>query len=262
MIPRAFIDAWRAKAPWRSDAMVEQDLIITRALVAVFADPFLSDHLVFRGGTALHKMFFSPPRRYSEDLDFVQLKPGPIGPVFDALQEVLNPLLGKPKRDRGPGVVTLTYRMMPELPPAVPMKLKVEINSREHFSVLAVEHRTFAMDSLWHKATCRIPTFHLDELMGTKMRALYQRRKGRDLFDLWLGLSEGGVDPKRMVKVFQAYMKHGGHSVSRAEFEANLAAKRMHPLFTADLDNLLPVGFSFDFEKSFALVEKEILPLL
>jgi predicted nucleotidyltransferase component of viral defense system len=262
MIPRAFIDAWRAKAPWRSDAMVEQDLIITRALVAIFSDPFLSEHLAFRGGTALHKLFFAPARRYSEDLDFVQLEPGPIGPVFDALHKVLTPLLGKPKRDRGSGVVTLTYRITPELPPLVPMKLKVEINSREHFSVLGVHHRTFEMDSPWHTATCRIPTFHLDELLGTKVRALYQRRKGRDLFDLWLGLTEGGVNPKRMIKVFQAYMEHGGRSVSRAEFEANLAAKRTHPLFTADLANLLPVGFSFEYEQAFVLMEKEVLPLL
>ena len=132
MIPRAYIDAWRAHAPWRSDAMVEQDLILCRAMLGIFSDPVVAQQLALRGGTALHKLYFSPARRYSEDIDLVQIEGGPIGPIFDALKEILTPMLGMPQRKQGHGVVTLTYRMLSEHPPIMPLKLKVEINSREH----------------------------------------------------------------------------------------------------------------------------------
>lgn len=262
MIPQAYIDAWRAQAPWRSDAKVEQDLIICRAIVGVFSNPVLAKHLVFRGGTAMHKMFFSPPRRYSEDIDLVQIEGGPIGPIFDALRETLTPIFGTPQRKQGPGVVTLTYRMVSESPPVIPLKLKVEINSREHFTVLGAQKKPFAITSPWFTGHCDISTFSLNELLATKLRALYQRRKGRDLFDLWLGLTEGKADAQQMISTFRKYMEFAGLKVSRAEFVANLAAKRQHPGFASDLGDLLPVGAEYDFEAGFAVVEREIVPRL
>ena len=81
---------WREQAPWSTDAMVEQDLIICRALVSIFSDPFLSSQLAFRGGTALHKLYLSPQPRYSEDIDIFQINPGPIKPIMYRLGEVLN----------------------------------------------------------------------------------------------------------------------------------------------------------------------------
>ena len=262
MIPRSYIDAWRAQAPWRSDAKVEQDLIITRSVVAIFSNPVLSQKLTFRGGTALHKLFFHRAKRYSEDIDLVQIEAGPIGPVFDALRATLNPLLGEPQRKQGPGVVTLTYRMPSEMPPVLPLKLKVEINSREHFTVLGMRKVPFAMASPWFTGSCEVPTFTLEELLGTKLRALYQRRKGRDLFDLWLGLTEGQADPKQVVACFQKYMEHGGQRTTRMEFLKNLSDKRHHPAFTADLSDLLPVGSDYAIQTGFALVEQELVARL
>ena len=262
MIPRSYIDAWRSQAPWRSDAKVEQDLIISRCLLAVFSNPALSRHLVLRGGTALHKLYFHPARRYSEDIDLVQIEAGSIGPVFDALRVTLAPLLGEPQRKQGPGVVTLSYRMSSEMPPVVPLRLKVEINSREHFTVLGMLKVPFAMASPWFTGTCEIPTFALEELLATKLRALYQRRKGRDLFDLWLGLTEGRADPERIVACFRQYMKHGGLKVSRQKFSQNLADKRRHPAFMADLGDLLPVGSDYDIQAGFAVIENDLISRL
>jgi len=262
VIPRAFIDAWRSHAPWRSDAQVEQDLVICRVVAEIFRHPVLSQRLLFRGGTALHKLCFGPPRRYSEDVDLVQCEAGSIGPIFDGLREALDPLLGKPRRKQGPGVVTLTYRMDSEIPPIMPLKLKVEINTREHFTVLGVQRKRFAVDSPWFHGSCEVATFCLEELLGTKLRALYQRRKGRDLFDLWLGLTEGRADPQRIVECFNQYMAHAGHAVTRGEFELNLAAKRGHPGFAADLHGLLPVGLGYELDAGFAIVTRELLARL
>jgi hypothetical protein len=144
MIPRADILAWRdAGYIWRTDAMVEQDLILSRILVDLFRDPGLSRQFVFRGGTALHKLCFSQPMRYSEDVDLVQRDPGPIGPVFDALRNALSPWLGeKPSRKQGPGVVNLIYRVQSEDSPPLPLRIKIEINTREHFQMLPLRPRT------------------------------------------------------------------------------------------------------------------------
>ena len=82
MIPEYFIQEWKEKAPWTEPYMVEQDLIICRALISIFSDEFLASQLAFRGGTALHKLYLSPQPRYSEDIDLVQINPGPIKPIM------------------------------------------------------------------------------------------------------------------------------------------------------------------------------------
>ena len=68
-----------SNVPWSTNEQVEQDLVICRALVAIFNDDFLAENLAFRGGTALHKLFLSPQQRYSEDIDLVQIKAAPFG---------------------------------------------------------------------------------------------------------------------------------------------------------------------------------------
>lgn len=83
MIPRDYITEWRAVVPWVEDAQVEQDLVISRALVEIFSHPHLGKELAFRGGTALHKLHSKRPARYSEDIDLVQVNAGPIGTTFN-----------------------------------------------------------------------------------------------------------------------------------------------------------------------------------
>lgn len=96
MIQRAFITQWGAVVPWTSPRLVEQDLIICRALVSIYNEPFLSEHLAFRGGTALHKLYLHPQPRYSEDIDLVQVNAEPIKETIDHLL----PLSGHPSRLR------------------------------------------------------------------------------------------------------------------------------------------------------------------
>jgi hypothetical protein len=48
VIPFDYITEWRAEAPWIDDAQVEQDLVISRALVEIFKHPALADSLALR----------------------------------------------------------------------------------------------------------------------------------------------------------------------------------------------------------------------
>lgn len=105
-------------------------------------------------------------------------------------------------------------------------------------------------------------TYRLDELMGTKLRALYQRRKGRDLFDLWLCLSRGLLDPDQVVACFTAYMKHEKRTISRAEFERNLFEKETGSAFLDDIRPLLATGISYDAKVAAMLVRENLISWL
>jgi predicted nucleotidyltransferase component of viral defense system len=248
MIPRDYITAWRANAPWITDRQVEQDLVISRALVELFSQPAVASALAFRGGTALYKLHFRPAARYSEDIDLVQTSAVPIGPVLDAIHGALDHWLGKPQWKQTEGRVTLGYRFDSEDLPSTRLKLKIEINSREHFTVFGVRPHRFEVSSRWFSGAADLPTYELDELLGTKLRALYQRKKGRDLFDLAHALRRGGVSADRLIEAFTRYMDEEGARVTRAMFEQNLAAKRTDRTFTADMAPLLASGTSWTFD--------------
>ena len=262
MIPRDFITEWRARTPWIEDFQVEQDLVISRAMAGIFSDPVLARALVFRGGTALYKLYLTPPARYSEDIDLVQVAPGPAGPLMDALRSVLDSWLGEARWKQSKGRVTFRYRFMSEGDPPIRLRLKVEVNTREHFAAFGFTGRPFSVESRWYSGTADVTTFELDELLATKLRALYQRRKGRDLFDVATGLGDERSDPGRIVSAFREYMDRDGHLVTRAMFERNLAAKLGDPQFGADMSALLTRGYEWRPAEAAQTVSKRLIGLL
>jgi predicted nucleotidyltransferase component of viral defense system len=261
VIPRDYISEWRAVAPWVQDSQVEQDLVISRALVEIFSHKQLRDALAFRGGTALYKLHLQPAR-YSEDIDLVQTRAEAAGPTMEALRAVLDPWLGKPQWKQTEGRVTFVYRFDSEAMPSIPLRLKVEINSREHFALYGFRRIPFRVASRWFEGTCEIHSYELDELLGTKLRALYQRKQGRDLFDLATALESPGVSPDRVVAAFSEYMSRDGHRVTRAQFEKNMVHKLHDPEFAGDIGPLLAAGFSWDMEAAAPVVSSQLIERL
>ncbi len=259
MIPLDYITAWRVNAPWPQLSQIEQDLIICRALVELYTHPVVAKNLAFRGGTALFKLHLLPAR-YSEDIDLVQMQAGPIGPIMDAVQEKINPWLGFPKRKQSEGRVTLIWRVESE--EGLPLRLKVEINSREHFTVLGYQQFEFRMASRWYTGSALISSYRIDELLGTKLRALYQRKKGRDLFDLWQTAKTLAVNPETVVSCFLQNMEYEEHQISRAEFEMNLFEKLDDSRFLDDISPLLTTGSSWDPRAAARYVLDSLAPLM
>lgn len=261
MIPLQFINAWkRHEAPWQTNEQVEQDLIISRALVALFSDAYLRENLAFRGGTALHKLYLNPAPRYSEDIDLVQIKEGPIKPMLKRIDEVINffeeDRVVKVKANNN----TLLYRFTSEYSPDIRLRLKIEINCREHFNVLGWKSFPFSVKSEWFTGQCDISTYHLDELLGTKLRALYQRKKGRDLFDLYYAHQLAELDYDRIMHCCKAYMQFVvGKPPTSKEFLINLAEKRKSPLFSGDMQGLLSPRLSYDQEAAFDWLEQNLI---
>ena len=262
MIPADYIAEWRQHVSWVPSSQVEHDLVLSRVLVEIFGDSSLAEALAFRGGTALYKLHMTPAPRYSEDIDLVQTRAEPIGATLDRLRSRLDPWLGEPKRSFNEGRVTLVYRFASEDTEPLPLRLKVEINSREHFNIHGIESRHFEVRSRWFAGAASISTYTLEELLGTKLRALYQRRKGRDLFDLWWAATHAVIDLDRVVACFREYLKADGLRVSCAELEANLAGKLQDRVFTADLQPLLAPGVEWKLDRAAQLVRDEIAPRL
>ena len=243
MIPHDYITEWRDQAPWIDDVQVEQDLVISRALVEIFSNEVLHNALAFRGGTALYKLHL-PPARYSEDIDLVQVKAEPAGPVMAALHEALDSWLGEPKYKQTRSRIAFNYQFVSEGSPQLPLRLKIEINTREHFAIEGFREIPFELCSRWYEGSCSIQSYDLNELLGTKLRALYQRKKGRDLFDLAIALDSEEVNPQKIVDIFYKYMEHGGYSVSRQQFEDNVTDKLRDDNFTSDIGPLLAQGYT------------------
>ena len=87
--------------------------------------------------------------------------------------------------------------------------LKVEINCKEHFSVFPMIRVPFSVENDWFSGKCDVFTYELDELVGTKVRALYQRLKGRDLFDVYTALITGKLDLDRVMTAYDRYLRPG-----------------------------------------------------
>lgn len=241
MIPLQNIVAWGAIVPWADNRQIEQDLIISRALVDIFSDDLLKSELRFRGGTALNKLHFPEPLRYSEDIDLVRTSSGPIGPILDQLRLVLEPWLGQARFDQSQVAPKLKFRIDAEHGDGVQIRLKVEINTRETEAFDPVENHTFKVENPWFTGTTEIPTFSREEMLATKLRALLQRDKGRDLYDLNHALQVfEGLNADRTSALFTRYLALADQSISKAQAQQRMFAKLTNPALLTDMRPLLP----------------------
>jgi predicted nucleotidyltransferase component of viral defense system len=259
MIFEDAIIAWREAAPWQTDAQVEQDLILSGLIYEIYSHPFLQDQIIFRGGTCLNKLFWKNPTRYSEDLDFVQIKAGPVGPIVDSLNMVAKNIF-----DKNPAKKTITrnslklfYEFTPEMIPSKPLRIKIEVNLREHFSVEGVKQVDFLLSSAWKTGIAQARTFSLNELLGTKIRALHQRKKGRDLYDLSKAI-ELSPDWRKSAEIFLQYMDQNKKTVHRDALIRTLQAKMNDPLFINDITGLVKDLKDYNIRRAADFVISEV----
>jgi len=259
MIPEFCLTEWRQQVPWVDNYQVEQDLIISRALISLYERELIKNNLVFRGGTALHKLYIQPPARYSEDIDLVQITSEPIGNTLNEIRAALS-WLGEPTRKLTERSAKLIYKYT-DLDTSK-RKLKIEINTTEHYHFNDLVDFDFSVENSWFSGNLKVKTYHLNELMGTKLRALYQRRKGRDLFDLWIVLKDQLVDPQKLIEIYLAHCEKENINVTRALFEKSMADKIKHKLFRLDTESLLAADQQWSFDDAHEMVQENIIKLL
>lgn len=247
MIPRAFITEWQAHVPWAAPVQVEQDLILSRLIVEIAGNELLGEELVMRGGTCLHKLHLSQPYRFSEDLDYVRRTHGGIGQYVTELRAIAERVgLAASRVDSSGQMVRMLLDAEPTLPPGE-IRIKIETNIAETTFFKRTKKIKHVVESRWWSGETHVPTFALDEMMATKFRALYQRRKGRDLFDLWLVLTSEDGTPAEIVAGLDHYMKEDAFTYP--QLRLNLLDKLANANFRSDLEPLLvelPDGYDVD----------------
>lgn len=236
MITEADIRRWRGEVPWTDADNVEQDLALSRLIIEIANHPLLGNELVFRGGTCFHKIWLDRPWRYREDLDYVRRTAGGVGAVLDALREVGHAV----GFDRASSDVRRhpKLRLFSTFENGQPMRIKIEMNTFERSPAQLITKVPFQVDTSWFAGQADVSTFTLEELVATKIRALYQRRKGRDLFDMWLAVEEANLAPHAIAEAFGPYRPDGWTPALAME---NLDAKLEDTRFTTDLETLVAV---------------------
>jgi predicted nucleotidyltransferase component of viral defense system len=258
VIPRAEVVAWGRRVGWPTDEQVEQDLLLSRLIVEISNDLYLGSELVFRGGTCLHKLHADRAYRYSEDLDYVRRTGGGIGTLTRALTAV-GERLGMDVRTQI-GAQPKVYLRAPFESGSGVMRVKIEMNTFERSpcrDLIQIQHR---VASAWFDGSADVVTFSPAELVSTKLRALFQRSKGRDLFDLWLALVHLGIRPDDLVDCFGPYRPDG---YTRRRAEQNLRTKLADVVFRGDLVPLVAAWpEDYDIDAAADLLITEVFPLL
>jgi predicted nucleotidyltransferase component of viral defense system len=263
--------------PWPSPRQVEQDLLLCRAMAALFGDEFLRSQVAMRGGTLLHKVHLRPATRYSEDIDLVVFGDRPEGHIRRALQRVLTDVLGMPKVYAWEA---LGLAIRNAVKPSRVLRMNFAVPSvSEQGSSLTIVVEANVTERTPHRPIVKIPFefpfrgapvaaivngYNIHEMLGTKMRALFQRTRGRDLFDLYwaLTVAEPKVDPIEVVDSFTHYLRQEGGKAGRGEFIGILEAHLADRGFCSDMNQLLRAGIAYDPRAAGDYVMENLLGLL
>ena len=219
---------------WTDQRQVEKDIIISRALVENFANDVLEEALRYRGGTALNKLHFPAPVRDSEDIDLVRTSAGPIGPILDQLRVILEPWLGRARFRQCPIAPKFRFRVDAEDGNGVPIRLKIEIDTREIQVFDGPMALPLTIKNHWFSGETAISTFSREEIPATRMRALLQRDKGRDLYDLAHAMEVlEDLDLDLIVDILVRHLDLSGQAISRAQAQERMFAKLVNRRFFA-----------------------------
>ena len=141
------------------------------------------------------------------------------------------------------------------------LHLKIETNTREHFTVFGLNQFPFQVQSSWYEGNSILTTYRLEELLATKLRALYQRKKGRDLYDIYLALTrKPDIDLDAWIHSYRKYMQVSVKKTpSQKEFALNLEAKMKDSEFLGDTTALLRLDLPYDPMVAYELVKTHLI---
>lgn len=247
IISQDILTTWSDRLAIADLVQAEHDFRLTSLLGAIRGHSELREKLAFKGGTALNKVYFGERARLSVDLDFNAV--GPNQEVARQGKQIRN-LIESVLRDQGPNYkirykysqeqTTVTAHYAP-LAGTAPQPVKVEISMRESVPILGLVERSVESPD----GTTQVRTYNLDELVSTKIRALYARKKGRDIYDLdqAYGL---GLDRNALRKMTYFYFYLSGKVFNWNVLKANLEEKLQDRRFGEDIKVFLRRDISFD----------------
>jgi len=216
-----------AKANRLKPHQQEKHYIQTAILAGIYTA--LTDEIIFKGGTAL--FLFYGLDRFSEDLDFTQIKQYDQKKFKTAISDVLNliNISHELKTDKSLKGKNLKVKAIGPLfrGPRSESFVKIEISERND---IYDDLRPFT-----------IPVMKKEEILAEKVRALMIRGKARDLYDLAFLIKKGVLFDYVLINKKLTYYKK---TFNPEEFIQK--AKSIKTLWQSELHGLVPKIPSYD----------------
>ena len=213
---------------------IEKDFVLTFILKKVY-ESGLKDRLVFKGGTALHKLYLH--KRTSIDLDFTEARPVKINELKAVIEDrEINSKIKEINKTGNSTKVVLSYTSALEYK----NNIILDISKREKPILKPI---TKELKSPYFKEI-EVLTFQLEELIAEKIRAVIQRNKPRDYLDVYYVLGRKGFDFNKAIGIAKQKLKASG-----GEFDAGRAFRDLdvvRSLWEEDLRGLTPEMPDFD----------------
>jgi len=220
----------RARRQRVSLGALEKDYVLTLILQRIYAEEVWRETLVFKGGTALHKLYLH--RRLSLDLDFTAQEPVSLESILPLLQA---PEIDGQVKDAHEFHDALTIDRLGFVGPLQhPNSIKVDISFRERVQ-LAPRRATLTTAYL---SPFAVTCMALEEILAEKIRAALMRRAPRDYFDLWLLFQQDDIAFDAVPDLVRAKLDTVDHPYdSSSLWESPDVLKR---LWSEDLRQLMP----------------------
>jgi len=176
---------WADEQGFADLTLTELDYRLTKTLEMIYQDSFLSERLYLKGGTVINKVYLGESSRLSVDLDFNHIgQKEQVLKERQTIRERIVNLLKKQdssysvrwKRRYPQTTIKAKYKTLS----GQSQRLKVEISHIERFPILKSVKQRLKTPT----GQVSITTYQLEELTATKLRAFFERLKGRDVYDL------------------------------------------------------------------------------
>lgn len=230
------------------EALLERDYCLSWFLIG-FSRSFLKDRLVFKGGTALKKMYFED-YRFSEDLDFTLVKDTSweeilrgLGEISKDVQKASGIQIRFDRKDKDSHQNSHTFYLAYEgpLPRQYAAGVKVDITLKEKIVTPPIMRPLLRGYEEYEDIPENIPVlvYSLDEIASEKVVALNDlaRNEPRDLYDLWFLLSGNHVHGPELISIIQEKLKFRGRQLHKEKQILKTKEARLDRLWTARLES-------------------------
>jgi len=193
MITKQELQRIASKKRMKDLAFMEKDYALTWVLKAIYTNQLLSEAMVFKGGTCISKIY-AENYRLSEDLDFSIYKNKQLS--LETLISELKKSFEQIKKEGSPELSVKNYEQQSNQgymsvkiryigPLAHPGEIKLDVSLKEHV-IYASEHLSLKDQTYKEISNFKIHCYSIYEVVAEKTRAILQRGKTRDYYDVWM----------------------------------------------------------------------------
>ncbi|MEK7458526.1 MAG: nucleotidyl transferase AbiEii/AbiGii toxin family protein [Patescibacteria group bacterium] len=191
--------------------IAEKDYLLALVLQVIAASEF-GETLVFKGGTALHHCYLEQ-YRFSEDLDFssnqTQVSLDEVRKIFDRIDYV------HIKKDYVSGATIKIEKLQYSGPLSQPNSLKVEIDFLQN---VILPPQILRYQNVWG-VNFTVSVMDIREICAEKIRAMSDRARYRDFYDIYLILDTHKIDLKEVVDLVK--QKEIRQPITKTNIEQN-----------------------------------------